>query len=90
VENIVVFFAVLKPLFDCSIIIPTVVPGESFHGEHIWVIKNFVFFGEDCKGFASGLVLIEVVFFFGKEGSFFDNVLVLFNNVSVAGRQALK
>lgn len=82
--------AVINPLFNRFILLPSVVTGESFDAWHVRVpVKNFIFLLQDFECLLSGLILICGSIKFFDEGPFSDDVFVLFNNISMSGRQAL-
>lgn len=89
VEHVTMIFAMLEPLLDGSICVPAIVSGKSLHWKHVGIIKNFIFFGENSESFARSLVFVKVVFLFREEGGFLNNDLVLLDDVSMSGWQAL-
>lgn len=82
--------AVVNPLLDRFIFLPSVVTGQSFHtGNARVTVKDLILFLQYLKGFLSGLILGGISHKLFKESFFSDNCFVLFNDICMSGRQAL-
>jgi hypothetical protein len=82
---------VVKPLLDGTILFPSVVSCQDFDSWHAGVSEDFVFFVENGYGFFGLTIFLANFLLFivlGQEGGFFDDVLVLLDQVSMAGRKS--
>ena len=82
--------AVIYPLFNRFIFLPSVVTGECFDARHIGVtVKDFILLFEYFESLLRSFVLVGCSIQLFDEGPFSDDVFVLFNNISMSGREAL-
>ena len=72
------------------ILLPSVVTGESFDVGHTGVaVENFILLFEYLKRLLSGFILVCGSVELLDEGFLSDDVIVLFNNIRMSGREAL-
>ena len=83
------YSAVLKPLFNGSVLVPGVIARQSFDWEHIGVVENFILAVEDGESLSGSLVLVNHLVIVGQEGGLFDDMLVLLYDICVASWQTL-
>jgi len=73
-----------QPLLWGAILVPCIVARERLNWRHRCVVENLIFFLNDGKGLACGLVLIDACVVLWQEGSLLYHVLVLVNNIGMA------
>ena len=81
--------AVVKPLLDCSVLLPSVISAESLDWQGQVGIEYLIFLGEDGQGFLGGLVLVNLVVIVMEEGGLLHDGLVLLNYICMSSWQSL-
>ncbi len=79
-------FAVVEPLFNCAVLIPSVVPGQSLLGRGQWVLEDFILALKDGAGLDGGLVWVLVFGVLASEFGFIFDVLVGFIDIYMSCR----
>ena len=82
--------AMFDPVFNSSVFIPSVISGKYLHSRHIvWVIKDFILFVKESNGFFGSLVFVNSSFNLLQEGSFFLDIMMFFDYVSMSCWESL-
>jgi len=78
--------AVLNPLLNGSVFIPSIISGKDFDSRHAFFSEDFILLVEKSDSLFGCLILIDTDFNLLKEGLFSLDVMMLFNDISVSCR----
>jgi len=81
--------ALINPLLNCLVFVPSIISGKDFDTWHVWLVKNFILFVEEGNGIFRCLVFINDLFLLGQEGCLLLNFVVLLDDICVSGRETL-
>jgi len=78
--------AMLNPILDSSVFIPSVVPRKHLDSWHVvWVIEDLIFFIKKSDGLLGSLILINAGLNLLKESCFLLNIMMLSYHIGVPG-----
>ena len=81
--------AVLEPLLDCAVLIPSVVPRQSFLERCTWVLEYLILTLEDCNCLDGLLIWVLCANVIGTEARFALHMLMSLIDSNMSGRKSL-